>query len=180
MKKSILAFCSLFTVLAACNKNITELPPATQTGAHTFGAKIDGALWGPKGFGPTGGANLLEARFLPGPSVMVTARNLASSPNESEMEIYIKNVTAPGVYQLNTDVTLPTQAASYAYFVKRTITPTNEWITSSQYTGTVNITRIDTAARIMSGTFQFQASNPGYSPFQVINVTEGRFDVNVN
>ena len=181
MKKTFIP-CLLAAALifSSCEKNISELPDATQTGAHTFGTRIDGELWGPKGFGGIGGANLLEARFLPGPSVMITARNFASSPNETEMEIFLKNVTAPGVYHLNTDVTLPTQVASYAYYVKRSVTPTNEWQTSSQYTGTVNVTRIDTAARIISGTFQFRASNPGYTPFQVINVTDGRFDVNVN
>jgi hypothetical protein len=178
MKKTLLLALAAIALGTSCNKNITELPEATQTGAHTFGAKLDGELWGPKGF--AGGASLLEARFLPGPSVMITARNFASSPNESEMEIFLKNLTGTGTYQLNTDVVLPTTAASYGYFVKRTITPTNEWMTSSQYTGSVNVTRFDTAARIISGTFQFRASNPDYTPFQVINVTEGRFDVNIN
>ena len=56
------------------------------------------------------------------------------------------------------------------------MTPENEWVTNDQYTGTVNITKIDTVNKFVSGTFQFTAINLYNAP-QPLSVTEGRFDV---
>ena len=130
----------------------------------------------PQGFGPFPANNILEARFLPNRDLYINARNFASSPNEKELEIFIKGATTEGVYQLNSTTAYPTTAVSYAYYVKRNITPQNEWITSASYTGAVTITKIDTVNHFVSGTFQFNAINLYNSP-QPVSVTEGRFDV---
>ena len=50
MKKA-LSIISLLFILASCKKDVDELPPATQTGAHTFGAKVNGEFWVPQGWG---------------------------------------------------------------------------------------------------------------------------------
>jgi hypothetical protein len=71
----------------------------------------------------------------------------------------------------------PNGAASYGYYVKRNITPQNEWLTSSIFTGSVNITRIDDVNMIVSGTFRFDAGSIYNS--DVLHVTEGRFDVKI-
>lgn len=176
MKNLLIAAILLFT-LASCKKEITELPEASQSGSNTFGAKINGDLWGPADNAVISTAAKLEGRLVPD-GVFINARNFASSPNETEMEIYVKGTT-PGVYPLNSNTNIyPNHSASYAYFVKRNLTPQNEWITSSQYTGQVTITRFDVANHIVSGTFSFTAgeiTNSG-SP---LTVTEGRFDVKV-
>src|SRR5687767_12828102 len=110
--------------LSSCKKEVEELPPATQTGAHTFGAKVNGDLWIPAGFGPIPANNLLQARWAAGgSSLYINARNFASSPNEKEFEIYIKDLTAPGTYLLNTTLSGVSQSASYAYYVKRNVSP---------------------------------------------------------
>jgi len=173
--KKLLIVCSSLFLLAACKKEVDELPPATQTGANTFGAKVNGELWVPQGFGPIPASNILEAR-QPGHDLIINARNFASSPNETEFQIYIQNVTTTGIYPLNSNVVHPSMDASYAYYVKRTMTPENEWVTSAAYSGTVTITRIDTVNRIASGTFQFTMMNIYNTP-QPVTVTEGRFDV---
>jgi hypothetical protein len=163
-------------ILLSCKKNITELPPETQTGANTFGAKVDGKLWGPAGMAVVATAPTLEARYANG-NVFINARNYSSSPTETEFEIYIANINGPGVYSLNTDTPkYPNQTGSYGFYIKRTFMPENEWITSSQHGGAVTITKIDTANRIVSGTFQFDALNITGAPV-IIHVTEGRFDV---
>ncbi|HKB45658.1 MAG TPA: DUF6252 family protein, partial [Chitinophagaceae bacterium] len=95
---------------------------------------------------------------------------------ETEFEFFIKAVTAPGTYLLNTTVGYPTYAASYAYYVHRKFSPDNEWITSAQYTGSINFTKVDTINHIISGSFAFQAINL-YNDPQSLNVTEGRFDI---
>ena len=173
---SLLALILFFTT--SCKKDLTELPPATQTGANTFGAKVDGKLWGPAGFGVVPTAPILQARYY-GDGIIINAGNYSSSPTESEFEIYIKHLTGPGTYPLNFDTQkYPNEGGSYAYYVLRKLTPVNEWITSSQYSGSVNITLNDTANRIISGTFQFDAMNL-YSAQQLLHVTDGRFDIKV-
>ena len=175
MKKLIPVLFAFF-IVASCSKDIDELPPATETGANTFGAIVNGSLWAPQDFGALTIGNKLECRRLPTRDIIINARNFSKSPNETEFEIRIKEVTATGTYLFNTDVTHPSNTASYAYYVKRNITPDNEWLTSSQYTGSVTITKIDSVNRFVSGTFQFNAMNL-YNDPQPLTVTEGRFDV---
>lgn len=162
--------------LAACEKDIMELPPATQTGAHTFGCRIDGAFWVPEGFGIVPTAPLLEARFIDD-HIKINARYFATSPTESEFEIYLKDVVAPGVYPLNKNVAIyPNQSESYGYFVKRRFRPTAIYLTNERYTGSVTITRVDKPNKIVSGTFAFRAENVDV-PGTYITVSEGRFDI---
>ena len=173
--KNIIIGCISLCFLVACQKDVEELPPATQTGANTFGAKVDGKLWVPQGFGPFPANDILEARFSGANAIIINARNFSSSPTETEFEILITGVNDLGTYLLNNNVTLPA-SSSYGYFVKRTLTPENEWITSSSNSGSVTITKLDMANRIVSGTFQFTALNLYNTP-QPISVTEGRFDL---
>jgi hypothetical protein len=177
MKNTSIFILLFFSFFAACKKEVSELAPPTQTGSNTFGAKLDGQLWAPQGFGPIPANDILEARLIGANSVYINARNFASSPNEKEFEIYLTNVTGPGTYLFNTTVGHPSTAANYAYYVKRrNLTPENEWMTSSTHTGFVNITRFDTVAFVVSGTFEFNAMNI-YGGAPPISVTEGRFDV---
>lgn len=173
--KYLLIICSSFFLMTSCKKEIEELPPATQIGANTFGAKVDGNFWIPQGFGPFPASNLLEARRL-GPNFYINARNFSSSPNESEFEIFLKDVTGAGTYPLNTTLGGRSTAASYGFYVKRNFTPSSEWITSATYSGTVTLSLLDTANKIMAGTFQFDAVDI-YGTRAPIAVTEGRFDI---
>jgi len=176
MKKSIV-LCSIIAAITlfSCKKEVSELPPATQTGANTFGCKLNGDFWVPAGFGIMPTAPILEARFV-GTDVYINARNFSSSPTETEIELFIKDVTAPGNFALNITTGYPGGNVSYGYYVHRKITPDNEWITSAQYTGSVTITKIDPINHIVSGTFEFQAINLYNAP-QPIAISEGRFDV---
>jgi Family of unknown function (DUF6252) len=166
----------LSAILFSCKKEVSELPPATQTGAKTFGCKVDGQFWVPAGFGIVPTASPLEARRSADGDLYINARNFSSSPTESEFEFFIKGVTTPGTYLLNTTVGYPSSSGSYGYYVHRKFTPDNEWITSAEYTGTVTITKIDTVNSIVSGEFAFTAINLYNTP-QPLAITEGRFDV---
>ncbi len=152
-----------------------ELPAATQTGAKTFGAKVGGSFWVPQGFGPFPADNLLEVRRL-GTNFYINARNFSSSPKETEFEIFLKDVTGAGIYQLNTTMGNRSTAASYGFYVKRNLTPINEWLTSATYPGIVHISLLDTANKIIAGTFQFNAIDI-YGNGSPLTVTEGRFDL---
>jgi hypothetical protein len=168
--KKLLAFVAVLFLFAGCKKEITELPPATSSGANTFGASVNGKLWAPQKFGIVPTAEILEARYELN-SVIINARNFASSPKESEFEIRIKTLAGPGVYRFSDD------SGNSAYYVERKITPTGEWKTNSQYTGQLTITVDDRTNHILAGTFEFQAASIyGDAP---ITVTDGRFDVRV-
>ena len=174
MKKLSIICLSLF-LFVACKKKIDELPAPTQTGSNTFGAKVNGNLWAPQGFGPFPANDILEVRMTAPDAVMINARNFASSPNETEFEIFISDVTGPGTYLLNNNV--PRGGfSSYGYYVKRNFTPDNEWLTSSAHGGSVTITRLDLANKVVAGTFQFEAMNLYNAP-NLLSVTEGRFDL---
>ncbi len=176
----MLVFSTLLLALASCKKEITALPPATETGANTFGARVDSSFFVPQGVGSIPDNDILKARYpLATHNLTINAQNLASTPNEKEFEIFIANVTTPGTYLLNTTTTQGSLGANYGYYVKRNITPQNEWMTNSTYTGAVTITKLDTINHFVSGTFYFNAINLYNSP-QPIAVTEGRFDIKLN
>jgi hypothetical protein len=175
MKRILTISLAALVLFTACKKEVKELPQNTQTGANTFGAKINGQLWAPQGFGPVPANNLLEARMI-GNDLLIDARNFASSPNETEFSIRLVSVTDIGVYTLNSNATHPSLVSSYCYYVKRNLTPQNEWITSTANTGSVTITKLDLTNKIVSGTFQFNALNIYNAP-EPLAVTEGRFDI---
>jgi hypothetical protein len=177
MTRIIIAFFSVL-LLASCKKEVTELPDSTQTGANTFGAKVDGVLWGPQGFGPFPANNLLKAKFNSATSILlINARNFASSPNETEFEIQLAGVTGPGTYLLNTNTTR-LSVSSYGYFYKNRLNPVEEWITTANHTGSVTLTKLDIHNMIVSGTFQFDALSNA-TPANIMKVTEGRFDIKI-
>ena len=89
--KKILICCFSIAMLASCKKEVTELPAATQTGANTFGAKINGVFWAPQGFGPLPANDILEARMA-GHDITINARNFSSSPNETEFQLTIRPI----------------------------------------------------------------------------------------
>jgi hypothetical protein len=176
--KKLVVFLVVSLAIISCQKKADELPPATQTGANTFGAMVNGKLWVPAD-APFPAAAKLEITYYP-TGVLINARNLASSPTETEFEFFLQNVYGPGMYYLNTATpTYPYQTGSYGYYILRKFTPLNEWITGTQIGGAVNITRNDTANHIISGTFQFDAVNMSGTP-DTIHVTDGRFDIKKN
>ena len=64
--KKLFLFVTITFLLSCCNKNdddtptnpLEQLPPATQTGANTFGCLLDGEL-----FLPSGGFNSLDCVY---------------------------------------------------------------------------------------------------------------------
>lgn len=178
MKNLLIAALALLT-FTACSKDVDELPPATETGANTFGAKLNGDFWVPQGFGVVPTAPILEARFQGNNTVLINARNFSRSPTETEFEIYLVGITGPGTFLLNQNTSkVPGASASYGYYEVRRFRPEEEYITSSTHTGVVTITRYDVANRIISGTFSFTAADIS-DPSKTINVTEGRFDAEI-
>lgn len=176
--KNILSLLASLLILAGCKKSVESLPEPTQTGANTFGLNLDGKFWVPQKFAGINTA-ILNAQLtgLNQNDLLITAQNFASEPTEKEFQLYIKNITGPGNYPLNQNTDIYSNASgSYGYYVKRKITPLNEWITTSQYTGSVTITKWDLPNMIVAGTFEFKAVSMDSSAAP-ITVTDGRFDI---
>lgn len=175
--KNILVILASLTILSGCKKSIDALPEATQTGANTFGLKLNGQFWVPQSFAGIN-APILHAQ-LSGSNldeIVITAQNFASEPTESQFTLYVKNITGPGTYPLNQNTDISSNSSSFGYYVKRKINPVNEWITNADHTGSVTITKWDKTNGIVSGTFEFNAASLDSSA-NAITVTEGRFDV---
>jgi hypothetical protein len=178
MKNLFIFFIALLT-LASCSKKVSDLPAPSDTGSNTFGAKVDGKLWAAKGFGIMPTAPILEANFAGGQSYRINARNFASSPTETEFEIFLKDIPGPGTYALNVSTSpYPNQSGSYAMYTLRKFQPVSIWITSDVNTGSITITKLDPDNKIIAGTFQFRAGDTVGSAAPV-SVTEGRFDLKI-
>jgi hypothetical protein len=176
--KNVFFILASLLILTGCKKSVDALPDATQTGANIFGLKLNGQYWVPQKFAGIN-APILNAQ-LSGSNLtdlIITAQNFASEPTETQFNLYIKNITGPGSYQLNETTNIyPGSSSSYAYYVKRKINPLNEWMTSAQNTGTVTITKWDMSNKIVSGTFEFNAGSSDAGA-GTVSVTDGRFDV---
>ena len=146
---------------------VDMLPPATQTGQRTFGCLLNGQPWNPAGnpfAAPVFSAEYYQNRLG------VSCRRAFNNSNGSvisnqSMEFAIDSVVGPKIYILD-DAT--------KYVLKY-----NDYVTNCQYatgngmTATVELTRFDPVARIVSGTFFFTLEKPGCGR---VVVTDGRFD----
>ena len=172
MKQIIILITVIVTLnLAGCKKELGDkLPPLTFEGKNTFGCKIDGVSWMPKGYHdlgigywvpPTGGGLYQEytnSKF----DVYISANSLWTS-----MVIYLKNDGSSNYplvrkYNLN-------EVGCFAGF-RSTGGLYSDYIRS----GWVELIKVDTVNSIVSGRFEFDAYN--YVNSTVNKITEGRFD----
>lgn len=155
-----------------------QLPPATQTGAGTFGCLLNGQPWKPSGF--NGYPNFLvsyDPTYYGGSLSIRTYRY----PTDAKQAQYIgfggDQLNKPGTYPLTAPGS-PTPPGPYvALFSDGNVpSPCNMYqvgIGATQATGQFVITRLDKAQGIISGTFSFTLSQPGCD---TIEITQGRFD----
>ena len=175
-----------FASCSSCKKDVdptSQLPPATQTGANTFGAVINGQAWVPNGKStvpatkPINGGYIGESIGVPKYTVHI--RTYAS--DRSGATLYVKSVTKPGRYPLSFDTGNFTTyyAKNYgAYDISGATTddPDYSYITTSQVTGFVDFVVADTLTTQLSGTFEFEGID--FPSGKKIKVTNGRFDLN--
>ena len=176
--RQILILLLWLPVLAACKKNeINALPPATQEGRNTLGFLLDGKAWVPDGGGLFVSIKPVEGGYQA--NYIDTLRNniwiRAVRKDGAGLDVYLRNVSKVGVYQLNQITQLtPTILVplNYAYYHDAK----GNYLTNSNHTGTITITKADTIGKTVAGLFSFTAQD--YSHEQTITITEGRFDVN--
>jgi len=170
---TLLLFFSFTLLGSRCKKQNAEpqLPPETTTGAMTFGCKVNGKVYLPKGGDGYPGI-ITEYPFLgngPGGGWFLNIATRDRSISSSR----------PGV-SITTDSLLLIEGNTYQLQVQKG-SSTGEYFLGifsykikSDDSGTLFIIRHDQTQRILSGRFSFTAtSNSG----EKVNITEGRFDV---
>ncbi|WP_426669158.1 DUF6252 family protein [Mucilaginibacter sp. McL0603] len=172
---SILAFFSITFLSVSCKKQpvdqLSLLPPATQTGANTFGCLVNGyaliphnrsIVTGPllscgyglysKGylFNVTGGANVRSGNLA---TVSIQTDSLKISEGETVplTKDYVPGY-ASGIYLENLQYHM----------------------TNDNARGQLTITHLDTINQIVSGTFYFNAVSANGD---TVKITNGRFDM---
>lgn len=160
--------------LSQCHKKddpnpVDQLPPATQTGANTFGCLVNGQVWTPQGYNGTSNYSVYyDPSYRKGTLNVATYRyNASGSSNRQDIIIFSDSLNAVGVYPLtirNHQEALFYGSSGQCEFHQ------NE---GHYRKGMLTITRLDLQAGIISGTFSFTLYKPGCDS---VRVTNGRFD----
>ncbi len=166
--------CFVFTAASCKKDNPTELeklPPATQTGANTFGCLVNG-----KAFIPYTNCSFicdppLQFLYDAGLRGGQFAANAENSIFKSTIIFGLDTVTGARRYLYYQSINHP---------VRLSFMPNNNVCDLSTVldpqvsaTGFVDILKFDIQNGIISGTFEFTLAKPGC---ETINITNGRFD----
>ena len=175
----------LLTQCSKCKNNPAPadpaalLPPATQTGAGTFGCLLNGQPWTPSGGGALSVPNLYvtyDPTYKGGNLAVTAYRVLGSTTSRQYLGVGGDGISQAGTYPLRTfelNPTTPLRVASFSDGSKTS--PCNEYLSApgTTATGQLMLTCLDKQQGIVSGTFAFTLSQPGCD---TIKVTNGRFD----
>ena len=173
-----------------------KLPAATQTGANTAGCIVDGLTWVPRREGFLFGGNYSPIDVQWGkvgggrhPLALLLIKNIDDDTHvhgETTLKLYLPDITRAGTFAFDQPanpsvVNGPTAYADFHY----NRSPAKQLRTGPGAPGRLVVTRLDTVARIVSGTFEFTPAQvtsgltgngtpiPGG---KTARITEGRFD----
>ena len=173
-----------------------KLPAATQTGANTAGCVVDGLTWVPRREGFLFGGNYSPIDVQWGkvwggrhPLALVLVKNIddvTQVHGETSLHLYLPDITQPGTFVLDQPgnpsvVNGPTAYADFHF----NRSPTKQLRTGPGAPGRLVVTRLDTVARVVSGTFEFTpaevtsgltGNGTPISGGKTARITEGRFD----
>ena len=158
--------------LSQCKKKdpdpVDQLPPATQTGANTFGCLVNGQVWTPQGNDGTANYTAYYDRTFRGGNFGIRVYRLDKKASQ-DIIMGGDSISRVGTYSL---IRVPRTV--YFGDNQQPATCQSQDGKSSQYCrGGLTITRLDTQIGIVSGTFWFTLYKPGCDS---IRVTDGRFD----
>ena len=174
-KYSIFIMLLAFTSCSSCKKD-SILPSATQSGANTFGCKVNGEIWIPDGRGGINGVKAIDNVFTgvgSDPKVYLWLTTYKS--DGSTLHLYLKDPYNVGTYYLNKNTGIRPNIIfpdDYGFFSKG-----RYYITDSLHLGKITIIKSDIYNGLIAGTFEYTASNPITK--ETVTVTEGRFDIDV-
>ncbi|MBY0478797.1 MAG: hypothetical protein K2Q24_14205 [Chitinophagaceae bacterium] len=163
---------------SGCKKNklteLEKLPPATQSGAKTFGCLVNGKAWIPA---KEDWFSTSALRFyydnINGGEFSIRAEYQNSSQNRDDyIGIGVDSILHKKTYVTNTDsLNMGLNYSNHKITsICRTYLPNDSLVKSK---GEIMITRFDLTNGIISGTFEFSLSKSGC---ETITITHGRFD----
>ena len=166
------------TTLTQCSKckqddpaPLDQLPPATQTGANTFGCLVNGQVYIPQG--NTGTSNF-SVLYEPGPmGANLNIQTYSINKNRRQfVNLSCGPVTQSRAYSLN----IPVVEGTASYTDTSLPSPCSAYIGNMPPVyrkGRLTITRLDNNAGIIAGTFEVTFAVPGCD---TLKITQGRFD----
>jgi hypothetical protein len=177
-----LSIFSLLIISSSCKKHVitpqeelSKLPPATQTGANTFGCLVNGVAFLPDGsnfsLGPIKQCNYIYTGG--GYHFTVAADNKSVSSLIKGIVIGTDSLAIAEGQTLTFKTFAPGNAdASYTLYTNTG--DINKYITNNTVSGQLTITKLDSIKDFVSGTFYFTAVN---DKGEKVQVTDGRFDM---
>lgn len=171
--KTVLMILFAATLFTGCKKDKGEdqLPPATQIGANTFGCKINGRVFVPKGYDPNRikpNPHIIYDYGLNGQPYLYIEVNRFKDYNGQQI-ISFGNLNNLGYYSLSDNMSFsclwPNVIGSCG---------TVAFDTTIQKWGGGYITKLDIANHIISGTFDFKYKTQSCD---TVYITDGRFDI---
>jgi hypothetical protein len=162
-----------FVLLLGCKYTeptpVDLLPPATQTGANTFGCLVNGQPWTPRGNDgyPNYGVSYDEG-LNGGVFDLQTYRYPPGSKDFEALSFDVLSNCQVGSYSFRN----PRRSRVYFWNTKAKCYLDSKDSTTYRQ-GTLTITKLDLKAGIIAGTFAFTLYKPGCDS---VHVTQGRFD----
>jgi len=160
--------------LSQCQKSdpgpADQLPPATQTGANTFGCLVNGQVWTPRGYNGTSNYSIVyDSNLNNGNFDLMSYRYPDASNNLQSIALNILSNASLGSHSFQNNYNTQSgfnNTKTNCYWSSRDSATTYR-------RGSLIITRLDLKAGIISGTFDFTLYRPGCDS---VRVTQGRFD----
>ena len=178
MKLPFAFACAL--LLASCKKNDLDpdnLVPATRVGKNTGDFPLNGQPYRPgRGSaypGSTVGAFWSKIR---GGRKITVVMNRLFDRDDTGINLVLPRITGPGTFTI-TDGVSPVVIAGDRPYISYRITapsPPRQFLTGPTAVGRVEVTRYDTVAHVISGTFK--ATLREYQGLDSVVLTKGRFD----
>ena len=174
----------LLTQCSKCKNNPAPadpaalLPPATQTGAGTFGCLLNGRPWLPSGtLNVPNFFVLYDPTFQNGTLDVRTYRLFGNANNRQYFSFGGDGVNKTGKYAVTSSVFPPVLGNGTTYFSDNSkMAPCNFYNLlpgTTSVTGYFILSRLDKQQGIVSGTFAFTLAQPGCD---TLKITNGRFD----
>lgn len=145
------------------------LPKETQTGQNTFGMLVDGRTWRTSTINVL--TNSVYAFYKPSRQFLYIS---AIDRSDEEISLFIKGVKTNGTYKISPydESLFPVCADSTRLEIVDSCDEAFKLVNNS--TSLIEISRLDTLERIVSGTFNLDLTN---DQGETVIISKGRFDI---
>ncbi|WP_400192895.1 hypothetical protein [Hymenobacter sp. B81] len=178
----LLLTATLLLLLWGCKKEKTPLetlPPATQQGLNRMGCLIDGAAWQPRPGGLFAPTPIGVSRWPVEGHTTLSFIRFEDGGDKSSVSLYVPRLRQPGTYALDQFAVWTNTWRNPPYgqhVIEGEVPGTHrDFYTGPEATGTLVVTRLDTVARIVAGTFEMTVREAATG--ETKRLTHGRFDL---